>query len=70
MFSRNHGLAVSQMNGDVRTDHVLGYEEGSAPLGSYAIHPPASAYEEVEPAHQQVRTRSGMTAPLSVRFAI
>jgi hypothetical protein len=27
MFSGNHGLAMSQVNGDVWTDHILGHEE-------------------------------------------
>jgi hypothetical protein len=31
MFIANHGLVVSQLNGDVRTDHVLGHGR-SVPL--------------------------------------
>src|SRR5215470_9587598 len=49
MVAADHGLVVSQANGDVRTDHVPGHGR-SVPLNCRATRAPATEYGNVQPA--------------------
>jgi hypothetical protein len=54
MFTANHGIVVSQVNGDVRTDHVPGHGR-PVPLRCCAAQASTSEYGDAAPAHRQKR---------------
>jgi hypothetical protein len=57
MIAADNDLVMSQPNGDVRTDHVPGHEDQF--LHQSATQAPASEYEDVQPAHRQIRASLG-----------